>query len=127
MIIIGGIGSVMGSYFGAAFITLLPIFLNFIHFLAVALSITISSAVTSVLQLLIFGALIIFFLIVEPHGLARLWSILKEKLRLWPFPIKLNYVIKLLKGTMMRKLSFLSFIFYLFLNHLYAEDSQFLE
>ena len=87
MIIIGGIGSVMGSYFGAAFITLLPILLeNIIHFLAVALSITISSAVTSVLQLLIFGALIIFFLIVEPHGLARLWSILKEKLRLWPFP-----------------------------------------
>ena len=34
---------------------------------------------------MIFGALIVFFLIVEPHGLARLWSIGKEKLRLWPF------------------------------------------
>ena len=32
------------------------------------------------------AALIIFFLIVEPHGLARLWQIGKEKLRLWPFP-----------------------------------------
>jgi branched-chain amino acid transport system permease protein len=36
--------------------------------------------------LMIFGSLIVFFLIVEPHGLARLWSIGKEKLRLWPFP-----------------------------------------
>ena len=38
------------------------------------------------LEFMIFGALIIFFLIVEPHGLARLWAIGKEKLRLWPFP-----------------------------------------
>jgi branched-chain amino acid transport system permease protein len=38
------------------------------------------------LQSMIFGALIIFFLIVEPNGLARLWVIGKEKLRLWPFP-----------------------------------------
>ena len=38
------------------------------------------------LQSMIFGALIIFFLIVEPNGLARLWAIGKEKLRLWPFP-----------------------------------------
>ena len=35
---------------------------------------------------MIFGALIVFFLIVEPRGLARLWAIGKEKLRLWPFP-----------------------------------------
>ena len=33
------------------------------------------------------GALIIFFLIVEPHGLARLWQIGKQKLRVWPFPV----------------------------------------
>ena len=38
------------------------------------------------LELMIFGGLIVFFLIVEPHGLARLWQITKEKLRLWPFP-----------------------------------------
>ena len=37
-------------------------------------------------QLIVFGGMIIFFLIVEPHGLARLWQIGKEKLRLWPFP-----------------------------------------
>jgi branched-chain amino acid transport system permease protein len=46
----------------------------------------ISHAVVSNLELIIFGALIVFFLIVEPHGLARLWQIAKEKLRLWPFP-----------------------------------------
>ena len=40
----------------------------------------------SQLELMCFGALIIVFLIVEPHGLARLWQIGKEKLRLWPFP-----------------------------------------
>jgi len=38
------------------------------------------------LELMVFGGLIVFFLIVEPHGLARLWQISKEKLRLWPFP-----------------------------------------
>ena len=37
-------------------------------------------------ELMIFGGLIVFFIIVEPHGLARLWSTAKEKLRLWPFP-----------------------------------------
>jgi branched-chain amino acid transport system permease protein len=38
------------------------------------------------IELMVFGGLIIFFLIVEPQGLARLWQIGKEKLRLWPFP-----------------------------------------
>ena len=84
MIIIGGVGSIMGSFLGAAFIVLLPIFLDVItqEYLAGFLPASISSN----LQLIVFGSLIIFFLIVEPHGLARLWQILKEKLRLWPFP-----------------------------------------
>ncbi|MEC5159938.1 MULTISPECIES: branched-chain amino acid ABC transporter permease [unclassified Janthinobacterium] len=81
MIIIGGVGSILGSFLGAAFIVLLPIFLNI---LAHALSLP--TNVASNLELMVFGALIIFFLIVEPHGLARLWQIGKEKLRLWPFP-----------------------------------------
>ena len=81
MVIIGGVGSVLGSFLGAAFIVLLPVFLNiFAHSLALPTS------VASNLELMVFGALIIFFLIVEPHGLARLWQIGKEKLRLWPFP-----------------------------------------
>lgn len=83
MIIIGGMGSIMGSFFGAAFIVVLPIVLNQVPAL---LGIPLSTAAASHLEFMIFGALIVFFLIVEPHGLARLWSIGKEKLRLWPFP-----------------------------------------
>lgn len=81
MVIIGGLGSIMGSFLGAAFIVLLPTVLN-----TLAHALGISTAVASHLELMVFGALIIFFLIVEPHGLARLWQIAKEKLRLWPFP-----------------------------------------
>ena len=81
MVIIGGVGSVLGSFLGAAFIVLLPVLLNiFAH------SLSLPTSVASNLELMVFGALIIFFLIVEPHGLARLWQIGKEKLRLWPFP-----------------------------------------
>lgn len=81
MIIIGGVGSILGSFLGAAFIVLLPIWLNiFAH------ALSLPTSVASNLELMVFGALIIFFLIVEPHGLARLWQIAKEKLRLWPFP-----------------------------------------
>jgi len=81
MIIIGGVGSILGSFLGAAFIVLLPVLLNIL-----AHSLSLPNSVASNLELMVFGALIIFFLIVEPHGLARLWQIGKEKLRLWPFP-----------------------------------------
>ena len=83
MIIIGGMGSILGSYFGAAFIVALPIILDQ---LPLWLGIPMSTAMASHLALMIFGALIVFFLIVEPNGLARLWAIGKDKLRLWPFP-----------------------------------------
>ncbi len=87
MVIIGGMGSIMGSFFGAAFIVVLPIFLNqFLPALASVLGIEISTAGISHAELMIFGGLIVWFLIVEPHGLAKLWSIAKQKLRLWPFP-----------------------------------------
>ena len=83
MVIIGGLGSVLGSFLGAAFIVMLPILITN------AASIFGSAIPTHVLsnaELIVFGALIIFFLIVEPAGLARLWQISKEKLRMWPFP-----------------------------------------
>ncbi len=81
MVIIGGVGSILGSFLGAGFIVLLPTVLSIIvHYTGLP------NSVTSNLELMVFGALIIFFLIVEPHGLARLWQIGKEKLRLWPFP-----------------------------------------
>jgi branched-chain amino acid transport system permease protein len=83
MIIIGGLGSIMGSFFGAAFIVVLPIVLDNLPQL---FGIPIDTAMASHLTFMIFGSLIVFFLIVEPHGLARLWSTAKEKLRLWPFP-----------------------------------------
>jgi branched-chain amino acid transport system permease protein len=87
MVIIGGAGSILGSFLGAGFIVLLPIFLNTVaHPIEVALGLTLPPGLMSNLELIVFGSLIIFFLIVEPHGLARLWHIGKEKLRLWPFP-----------------------------------------
>ncbi|MBI5256361.1 MAG: branched-chain amino acid ABC transporter permease [Burkholderiales bacterium] len=87
MIIIGGLGSVMGSFFGAAFIVMLPIILDqLLPALGAMLGMPIDTATVSHIVFMVFGALIVFFLIVEPHGLARLWSIAKEKLRLWPFP-----------------------------------------
>ena len=87
MVIIGGVGSILGSFLGAGFIVLLPIFLNTIaRPLEVALGMKLPPGLMSNLELIVFGSLIIFFLIIEPHGLARLWQIGKEKLRLWPFP-----------------------------------------
>ncbi|MGI9334221.1 MAG: branched-chain amino acid ABC transporter permease, partial [Gammaproteobacteria bacterium] len=83
MIIIGGLGSILGSFLGAAFVVILPIFLtNAPH----VIGLDISSDFAKHLEFMIFGALIVFFLVVEPFGLARLWQIAKEKLRVWPFP-----------------------------------------
>ncbi len=87
IVIIGGLGSIMGSFFGAAFIVVLPIFLNqFLPAAGAAVGVEISTALVAHAEFMIFGALIVWFLIVEPHGLARLWSVAKQKLRLWPFP-----------------------------------------
>ncbi|HEX5784453.1 MAG TPA: branched-chain amino acid ABC transporter permease [Burkholderiaceae bacterium] len=87
MVIIGGMGSIMGSLFGAAFIVVLPIFLNqFLPLLGGVVGVEISTAAVSHTEYMVFGALIVWFLIVEPHGLAKLWSVAKQKLRLWPFP-----------------------------------------
>ncbi|RKZ35624.1 MAG: branched-chain amino acid ABC transporter permease [Gammaproteobacteria bacterium] len=82
MIIIGGLGSIVGNYLGAAFMVLLPILLN--NFMVGVVGLEVVTA--KHLEFILLGSLIIFFLIVAPHGLARLWQITKEKLRLWPFP-----------------------------------------
>jgi branched-chain amino acid transport system permease protein len=87
MVIIGGMGSIMGSFFGAAFIIVLPIAINqFLPVLGDLVGVTVSTAGLTHTEQIVFGALIVWFLIVEPHGLARLWSVGKQKLRLWPFP-----------------------------------------
>ena len=87
MVIIGGLGSIMGSFFGAFFIVALPIVLaQLLPAIGRVFGVEVHTATSSHAELMIFGGLIVFFLIVEPHGLARLWSTAKEKLRLWPFP-----------------------------------------
>lgn len=82
MIIIGGLGSVFGSFAGAAFLVVLPVALKFIGVDLLGWP----TDLVSHFQLVVVGALIMFFLIKEPHGLAQLWRVTKEKLRLWPFP-----------------------------------------
>ena len=83
MIIIGGLGSLLGAYLGAALIFILPIVLRFVP---PELGIPVHAATVEHITFMVVGALIVFFLIVEPHGLARLWQIGKQKLRVWPFP-----------------------------------------
>ncbi|MEA2832034.1 MAG: branched-chain amino acid transport system permease protein [Methylobacteriaceae bacterium] len=83
MVIIGGLGSLIGSFFGAALIYVLPIV---VRATPETFGLTIGAATVEHLTYVITGALIIFFLIVEPLGLARLWQIGKQKLRVWPFP-----------------------------------------
>ena len=83
MVIIGGMGSLIGSFLGAAFIWVLPIV---IKFLPGVVGVDVAAATVEHINFMIVGALIIFFLAVEPNGLARLWQLAKEKLRVWPFP-----------------------------------------
>ncbi|MGI9368572.1 MAG: branched-chain amino acid ABC transporter permease [Ruegeria sp.] len=82
MVIIGGLGSIFGSFAGAGFLVLLPVVLKVVG----ADWLGWPTDIVAHLQLVIVGALIIMFLILEPHGLAQLWRVAKEKLRLWPFP-----------------------------------------
>jgi branched-chain amino acid transport system permease protein len=83
MVIIGGLGSLIGSFLGAALIHILPILLRAIP---PALGVAIPASIAEHLNLMIVGALIILFLVAEPFGLARLWQTGKQKLRVWPFP-----------------------------------------
>ncbi|MFK7878515.1 branched-chain amino acid ABC transporter permease [Roseobacter sp.] len=82
MIIIGGLGSIFGSFAGAAFLVLLPVLLKVIGVDWLGWP----TDIVAHLNLVIVGGLIVVFLIAEPHGLAQLWRVAKEKLRLWPFP-----------------------------------------
>jgi branched-chain amino acid transport system permease protein len=82
MIIIGGLGSIFGSFAGAAFMVLLPVLLKNVLVGTMGWPTDLAAH----LEFVIVGALIVLFLIAEPHGLAQLWRVAKEKLRLWPFP-----------------------------------------
>jgi len=83
MIIIGGLGTILGSFLGAGFFVLLPIGIN--QSLGAFMKVVPSDILSNV-EAIIFGGLIVLFLIVEPYGMARLWHTIKDKLRLWPFP-----------------------------------------
>jgi branched-chain amino acid transport system permease protein len=84
MIIIGGLGSILGSFLGAGFVTLLPILVSVaVHRLGPGGA---GTGLASSLEDVVFGAAIVLFLVLEPLGLARLWKTIKDYLRLWPFP-----------------------------------------
>jgi branched-chain amino acid transport system permease protein len=82
IIIIGGMGSIAGNFVGAAFISLLPILLS--HAGQALFGGSVDAGQLQNLQKIIFGVLIIVFLIKEPEGLIRLLSNLRERLSHWP-------------------------------------------
>jgi branched-chain amino acid transport system permease protein len=82
MVIIGGLGSIFGSFAGAAFMVLMPVLLKNVMVGQLGWATDLAAH----FEFVIVGGLIVAFLIIEPHGLAQLWRIAKEKLRLWPFP-----------------------------------------
>ena len=84
MVIIGGLGSVAGAFLGAAFMILLPIGLNQVP---AWFGLALSTATVSHLELVAFGGLIVFFLVAEPDGLARLLAVARERLRARAQPI----------------------------------------
>ena len=87
MIIIGGLGSVLGSVFGAIFVTLLPIVIRYAMEAFGGLLFEPSAVLNIIpnLRLILFGGLIILFLVVEPEGLNRLWRNIRSYFRVWPF------------------------------------------
>lgn len=82
MVILGGLGSILGSFLGAAFLVILPVFLK----ITLVDTLGWPSDIARHLDIMVIGALIIVVLIIEPHGMAAMWRTIKEKFRLWPFP-----------------------------------------
>jgi len=87
MVIIGGLGSVLGSILGAVFVTLLPILTRWVledYGWLLFSQQDLQNAIPN-MRLILFGGLIIFFLVVEPEGLNRLWRNIRNYFRVWPF------------------------------------------
>jgi branched-chain amino acid transport system permease protein len=83
MIIVGGLGTISGSIYGAAFMIGVPAYLD-----QLSLRVSPDSFLARdlpAIKLLIFGLTIVLFLVFEPRGLARIWQRIKDYLRLWPF------------------------------------------
>ncbi len=84
MILIGGLGSVFGSIYGAVFITLLPVALRELMDLIRDVFPNMTGIFIGIKEI-IFGGIIILFLVLEPEGLAKMWRNLKDYFKLWPF------------------------------------------
>jgi branched-chain amino acid transport system permease protein len=82
MIIVGGLGSVAGAVYGAAFMMLIPIFLDE---MTATFGDFIGAGQLPAVQNAVFGLVIILFLIFEPRGLDRIWQRAKDYVRFWPF------------------------------------------
>jgi branched-chain amino acid transport system permease protein len=82
MVIIGGLGSITGCYFGAILVWVIPVILKEYGKTTFGIDAFVMENFTTILL----GVVMVVILIVEPHGLARIWQIAKQKLRLWPFP-----------------------------------------
>jgi len=86
MVIVGGLGSVLGSFFGAGFVLLAPIFLNnLVGSLAAALNVPLYTEILSHIPLVLYGALIVGFLVLEPLGLAKIYDNVRNYFLVWPF------------------------------------------
>lgn len=84
MIIVGGLGSILGSIFGAIFMMMVPELLQNLLGLLQGVNPTVMSYLYP-LQTIVFGFLIVIFLVFEPHGLAEIWRRMKNYFRIWPF------------------------------------------
>jgi branched-chain amino acid transport system permease protein len=84
MIIIGGMGSILGSIFGAVFMTLLP---EVLKLTATSLTGVYPRAFGFIASTrdIVFGLAVIFFLMYEPLGLARIWARFRNYWTLWPY------------------------------------------
>lgn len=86
MVIVGGLGSVLGSFFGAGLVLLAPIFLNnLVNEIAVALNLPLNAEIISHIPLVLYGALIVGFLLYEPLGLAKVYDNMRNYFLVWPF------------------------------------------
>ncbi len=86
MVLVGGLGSVLGAYLGAGFVLLVPIALtNLVVYLNTLGWFTVSTNLLSHIPLMIYGALIIGFLLLEPLGLGKIYDNIRNYLLVWPF------------------------------------------
>jgi branched-chain amino acid transport system permease protein len=86
MVIVGGLGSIIGSYFGAAFILLMPGQINaLIGMLASLFGMKLGVETLAHIPNAVYGSMIVLFLLIEPMGLGKLYGNLRNYLLVWPF------------------------------------------